>query len=110
MVEAVIVGNTCQCSRPRSGYCPFSLGVATRPSGSLFRSERTVVMIVFGGVFASLRSGAVIHPSPPPGAAFSSLDLRTMQLQKTQRTNNQLRVRRAQSLASQIPRHPGPQN
>ena len=69
-----------------------------------------VVMIVFGGVFASLRSGAVIHPSPPPGAAFSSLDLRTMQLQKTQRTNNQLRVRQAQTLASQIPRHPGPQN
>ena len=69
-----------------------------------------VVMIVFGGVFASLRSGTVIHPSPPTGAAFSSLDLRNMQLQKTQRTNNQLRLRRAQTQASQIPRHPGPQN
>jgi predicted anti-sigma-YlaC factor YlaD len=69
-----------------------------------------VVMIVFGGVFASLHSGAVIHASPPPEAAFNSLDLRAMQLQKAQRTNNQLRLRRAQTQASQIPRHPGPQN
>jgi anti-sigma factor RsiW len=69
-----------------------------------------VVMIVFGGVFASLHSGAVIHTSPPPEAAFNSLDLRAMQLQKAQRTNNQLRLRRAQTQASQIPRHPGPQN
>jgi anti-sigma factor RsiW len=69
-----------------------------------------VVMIVSGGVFASLHSGAVIHASPPPEAAFNSLDLRAMQLQKAQRTNNQLRLRRAQTQASQIPRHPGPQN
>ena len=69
-----------------------------------------VVMIVFGGVFASLHSGGVIHSSPPSGAEFSSLDLRAMQLQKTQRTNDQLRLRRAQTQASQIPRHPGPQN
>jgi predicted anti-sigma-YlaC factor YlaD len=69
-----------------------------------------VVMIVFGGVFASLHSGAVIHASPPPEAAFNSLDLRVMQLQKAQRTTNQLRVRRAQTQASQIPRHPGSQN
>src|SRR6476619_4886174 len=63
-----------------------------------------VVMLVFGGVFASLHSGAVIHASPPPEAAFNSLDLRAMQLQKAQRTNNQLRLRRAQTQASQIPR------
>jgi hypothetical protein len=69
-----------------------------------------VVMIVFGGVFASLHSGGVIHASPPPEAAFNSLDLRVMQLQKAQRTTNQLRVRRAQTQASQIPRHPGSQN
>jgi predicted anti-sigma-YlaC factor YlaD len=66
-----------------------------------------VSMIVFGGVFESLHSGAVIHASQPSGAAFNSQDLRFLQLQKTQRTNNQLAVRRAQTQASQIPRHPG---
>src|SRR5256884_138832 len=69
-----------------------------------------VVMIVFGGVFASLHSGVVIHSSPPSGAEFNSLDLRAMQLQKTQWTTNQLRLRRAQTQASQISRHPRPQD
>jgi predicted anti-sigma-YlaC factor YlaD len=66
-----------------------------------------VSMIVFGGVFESLHSSAVIHASQPSGTAFDSQGLRFMQLQKTQRTTNQLAVRRAQTQASQIPRHPG---
>jgi predicted anti-sigma-YlaC factor YlaD len=66
-----------------------------------------VSMIVFGGVFESLHSSAVIHASQPSGAAFDSQGLRLLQLQQTQRTNNQLAVRRAQTQASQIPRHPG---
>ena len=71
-----------------------------------------VAMIGFGGLFASLHSGAILrHSTPSAAAALDDQDLRQLQLQKQQAVLAQLRVRRAEAKsASTIAHHTGFQN
>lgn len=71
-----------------------------------------VLMIAFGGMFASLHSGAILGGSSSSSTALDDQSLRALQLQNAKAAIVQLRFRRAaeQFAASQIPRHRGFQN
>lgn len=72
-----------------------------------------VSTIAFGGLFASLHSGAILRePTPSSAAAFDDQDLHQLQRLKVQAILAQLRVRRAKatSASTQISPHTGFQN
>ncbi len=68
-----------------------------------------VSMVAFGGLFASLHTGAILNGSTlSSAAALDDQDLRQLRLVKQKAAMAQLRVRRAE--ATEISRHTGFQN
>jgi predicted anti-sigma-YlaC factor YlaD len=90
---------------------PHRRRIALQPFRVPAVAAMAVAMIALGGVFASLRSGAItVRPTPSAAAAVDDQDVRALQLQNAQTALAELRIRRAQVQSSRIPRHAGFQN